>query len=322
MDIARGLAAPLPALARPVATIGGFDGVHRGHQAVLARAVAWARRLGGQAVALTFDPLPKAYFAPDEAHCITSLEHRLLLLGRCAIDLAVVLAFDDALAHMPPETFVRRVLLDWLGARHVVLGFNSTFGHGGQGNADLLRQLQARGLLEVRVPGPIRHGGTVVSSTAIRQAIRAGDLGEAAAMLGRPVALLGTVVPGDGRGRSLGFPTANLDLHHEVAPPAGVYATIAVVRGVRRPALTYIGSRPTFHADRAVPAFEVHVLDLQAELYGLDIEVEFVRKLRDDARFPTREALIRQMDADCAVARELFRSRRPTTGPPGRGPGP
>jgi riboflavin kinase/FMN adenylyltransferase len=307
MKVVRGLRSPLPRLAAPVATIGAFDGVHRGHQAVLAETVAWAKELGGEALAVTFDPLPKAVVGAAEALCITSLAHRLLLLGRHGIAVAVVLEFDAALAALPAESFVQEVLLGWLGARRVVLGFNSTFGRRGEGNADLLRRFEQRGLLEVRTPGPVLHRGRAVSSTLIRQAIRGGQLDEAAAMLGRPVALLGTVVSGDRRGRTLGFPTANLDLHHEVAPPPGVYATVAVLDGVRHPALTYIGSRPTFHPEASEPAFEVHLLDLDADLYGRDLEVEFVHALREDERFPSQEALVAQMRADREAARRLLK---------------
>jgi len=309
MKIVRGLRSPLPSLTTPVATIGAFDGVHRGHQAVLAETVAWARALGGEALAVTFDPLPKAVVGSAEALCITSLDHRLLLLERHGIQVAVVLAFDAALAALPAEAFVHEVLLDWLGTRHIVLGFNSTFGRRGEGNATLLRRFEERGLLEVRTPDPVLHRGGAISSTLIRQAVRDGRLDEAAAMLGRPVALLGTVVPGDQRGRTLGFPTANLDLRHEVAPPPGVYATVAVLDGVRHPALTYIGSRPTFHPEASEPAFEVHLLDLDANLYGRDLEVEFVQALRGDERFPSQEALVAQMRADCEAARRLLEKR-------------
>ena len=311
MQTVRGLFAPLPELRTPVATIGAFDGVHRGHQAVLAETARWACELGGHSLVVTFDPLPKAVVGQGEAVCLTSLEHRLLLLGRCGLDVAVVLAFDATLAQMSPEAFVEDVLLGWLGTRHVVLGFNSTFGRGGRGNAELLRQFEARGRLEARSPAPVRHGGEIISSTAIRAAVGSGGLDQAAAMLGRPFALFGTVVRGDGRGRRYGFPTANLDLHHEAAPPNGVYATIAVLDGVRRPALTYIGPRPTFEPAAQAPAFEVHIIDFAADLYGRDVEVEFVQRLRGDIRFASADALVAQMHADREAALALCHQRGP-----------
>jgi riboflavin kinase/FMN adenylyltransferase len=315
MKIARGLYAPLPPMSRPVVTLGGFDAVHRGHQAVLAETTTWAADLHGEAVVLTFDPLPKAVIGPGEAHCITSLDHRLLLLERCGVDVTAVLDFDQELAAMPAETFVHRVLLGWIATGHVVLGFDSTFGRRGKGNAELLRRFQAQGLLEVRTPEPVCHDGAPISSTLIREAIAEGRLHDAAQMLGRRVTILGTVVPGDRRGRSLGFPTANLDLHHEVAPPAGVYATVACLDGQRHPALTYIGPRPTFHPQATEPAFEVHLLGFQGDLYGRRLEVEFLAVLRGDQRFPSSQALVAQMEADRQAAEDYFRRHPEATEP-------
>ncbi len=308
MNAVRGLFAQLPRLAAPVATLGAFDGVHRGHQRILAETIAWARELGGQAVVLTFDPLPKAVVEPGGALCITSLPHRLALMQRCGLDLAVVIPFDAAVAEMPAEQFVRDVLLGWIGARHVVFGHDSTFGRKAEGNLALLRRLEAGGLLAVRSPGPVRYRGGVISSTAIRQAIAAGDLRAARAMLGRPFSLLGTVVRGEGRGRSLGFPTANLDLHHEAIPPDGIYASLAHFCGETHPSLTYVGRRPTFAADDAATSIEAHVIGLEADLYGLDMEVRFVRKLRDDRRFPSAAALVAQMEADRRAALRACRA--------------
>ena len=317
MNTVRGLFTPLPRLADPVATLGAFDGVHRGHQRILAETVAWARKLGGSSVVLTFDPLPKAVVGPGGALCLTSLPHRLTLMDRLGLDLAVVVPFTAAVAQMPPEQFVRDVLVGWLGARHLVFGHDSTFGRRAEGNLPLLRRLEAQGILAVRSPRPVRHRGGVISSTAIRQAIADGDLRAAAAMLGRPFSLLGTVVRGEGRGRTLGFPTANLDLHHEAIPPDGVYATIARVGPQEElPALTYVGRRPTFDPDDAPTSIEVHIIGLDADLYGLDIEVRFLRRLRGDIRFPTPEALVAQMEADRRAAlAAASRAQRARPGP-------
>ncbi|MFW6162128.1 MAG: riboflavin biosynthesis protein RibF [Planctomycetota bacterium] len=311
MDVVRGLMAPLPALRAPVATLGGFDGVHRGHQRIVGDTVAWARAVGGEAVAITFDPLPKQVVGPGGARCITSLAHRLLLLGRCGVDVAVVLAFDEGVKRLAAEAFVERVLVGWLGARRVVVGRDARFGHGGRGDLALLERMAEAGVLEVCSPEPVRYGGQVISSTAIREAVAEGDLVTAAAMLGRPYGLLGTVVPGHGRGRDLGFPTANLDLHHEALPPHGVYATALALDDRSLPALTYIGTRPTF-ADDAQPSVEVYIIDLDdRDLYGRQLEVVFVQRLRGDRRFPDRDALIAQMEADREAARALFRDRPP-----------
>lgn len=293
-----------------MATLGAFDGVHRGHQRILAETVSWARSLHGQSLVVTFDPLPKAVVGRAGALCITSLPHRLALMERCGLHLAVVVPFDATVAALPAEEFVGRVLLGWLGARHLVFGRDSTFGRGGAGNLRLLRRLEDQGVLSVRSPAPVRYRGKVISSTAIRQAIASGDLRAAAAMLGRPFSLLGTVVPGHRRGRALGFPTANLDLHHEAIPPDGIYATLARVGRKAYPALTYVGRRPTFLRDAAETSIEVHLIGVEADLYGRDIEVQFVAKLRDDQRFPTAQALVAQMEADRAQALALIARQR------------
>ncbi|MFP4056892.1 MAG: riboflavin biosynthesis protein RibF [Candidatus Brocadiia bacterium] len=314
MHTVRGLYAPLPPLAAPVVALGAFDGVHRGHQRILGTARTWAAEMGGESVALTFATLPRAVVGRGGALCITSLPHRLVLLERCGIDVAVVLPFDERVASIPAEGFVRDVLLGWLGARRIVLGRDATFGRGARGDLAVLRRLEARGVLEVRSPPPVYHDGEVVSSSAIREAIAEGDLDQAAALLGRPYSLLGTVEPGAGRGRSLGFPTANLDLHHEAFPPDGVYATVAYVDGRSHPSLTYIGRRPTFEPD-ASPIVEVHVIGLQAELYGRELEVEFIQRLRGDARFHSPQALVEQMRADRQAALAAYAAARDGCGP-------
>jgi len=310
METIHGLFAPLPPIDKPVATIGAFDGVHRGHQAIIATAVGWAREVGGQAVVVTFDPLPKAALGAGEAPCLTSLSHRLLLIERLGGDLAVVLEFDRQLAEMPARKFVEDVLIGWLGARRLVLGHGARFGRGAEGDLAMLRQMAQEGLLEVRTPPPVLHRGRVVSSTAIREAVARGDLDEAAAMLGRPFSLYGTVVRGAERGRSLGFPTANLDLHNEAIPPDGVYATVTTLGSAALPSLTYIGRRPTFEGAQGQRMVEVHILDHTGHLYGRDLEVRFIKKLRDDIRFPTPDALVEQMRADRQAALEAIDHNR------------
>ena len=310
MEIVRGLFAPLPALEEPVATIGAFDGVHRGHQAVIETTVGWAREVGGHAVVVTFDPLPKAVLGAGNAPCLTSLDHRLVLIRRLGVDAAVVLEFDRGLAEMPARRFVEDVLVGWLGARRLVLGQDATFGRGREGNARMLGAMASEGLVEVRTPPPVLHRGQVVSSTAIREAVARGDLDEAAAMLGRPFSLYGTVVRGAERGRSLGFPTANLDLHNEAIPPDGVYATITALGSAALPSLTYIGRRPTFEGAGGQRMVEVHILDHTGDLYGRRLEVRFVKKLRDDIRFPSPQALVEQMKADRQAALEAITANR------------
>jgi len=289
-------------LGRPVATIGAFDGVHKGHQRVLADLRGWARRLDCKALVITFDRNPKALARRTKIPCITSLEHRLVLLERLGIDACAVLRFDARLRRMSARDFVVNVLVEKLRVRGLLLGFNCRFGRNGEGDYALLKELEAEGVCLARQSSrPATVRGKPVSSSAIRDAVESGRLRDAQQMLGRPVALLGTVVHGRGRGTKLGFPTANLDLHHEIKPPAGVYVTTARVGRTWRPALTSIGRQPTFDRRLHKDIVEVFIPGLRRDLYGRDIEVRFVRKLRDQARFASPDMLAEQIRKDRAA---------------------
>lgn len=285
------------------ATVGVFDGVHLGHFVVLRRVVERAVALGVRPAMVTFAGHPKEVLLGRAPATVTSLEHRLLLFERAGIETALVLEFDAALRALTAEEFVRRVLIEGLGLRELVFGFDSKFGRDRGGNpaslAPLAREL---GFGIVEVP-PLRLGGRAVSSSAIREAVGLGDLRGAAAMLGRPVSVLGTVVRGDGRGRTLGFPTANLDLHHELHPPAGVYAAFALLDGSLRPAVVNVGRKPTFGGNEET--VEAHLLDPCGDLYGRDLEIFFLERLRDEQSFPTPEALRTQIAIDAARARAV-----------------
>jgi riboflavin kinase/FMN adenylyltransferase len=304
-------AAPFP---RAIATLGVFDGVHRGHQAVLAETVRWAREAGGTSVVITFDRHPEAVLRKILVSSITSLEHRLSLIEKIGIDAAVILHFDQAMADMEPEDFARVVLVERLGVRGVLLGFNSRFGKGARGDAALLEGIGKRLGFEVRTAKPLLVDGAPVSSTLVRTLITKGELAKAAEFLGRPVSLLGTVVHGEHRGRRLGFPTANLNLHHEVTPPSGVYVCRVLVEGQKRWGLVNIGVRPTFHKDgeAARKTVEVYVDDYDAgeELYGRTIEVEIAAFVRHERRFDSPEALVTQMEKD----RRFLRTFRDSAG--------
>lgn len=302
MEIIRG-AHPLH-LRRPIATLGTFDGVHLGHQRIINEVAAWARSIDGQAVVLTFATHPRSVTAGQPAEFITSLDHRLLLMERLGVHAAMVLEFDRALSDTSAEEFARRYFGELIKARGVVVGYNTRFGKNRSGDVNLLRKLGAELGFEVRQAEPVTLDGRIVSSTAIREEIRQGNLEQAARMLGRPVSLLGTIVHGDGRGHSLGFPTANLDLHHETRPPDGVYAGHTVIHGTTCRVLISIGTRPTFHAPLAPVVVEVYIDGFQGSLYGRDIEVLFIAKLRDQQRFETADELIR------AVRNDIERLRR------------
>ena len=284
----------------PVVTLGVFDGVHRGHRAVLARTREMAARKNGEVVVVTFDVHPRQLTTGRPPPLITSLAHRLLLLSRESVDVTVVLKFDEALRETPAEDFVEHILLGGIGAVGVVLGHDSHFGHDRRGNTDLLRRmLEPRGIPVEGTEPVTLSDGTVVSSSAIRAAVSNGDLDAAARLLGRPPALFGTVVRGDGRGRQLGFPTANLDMRHELRPGRGVYGAKTTIDGTTWPAVVNIGGRPTFTPEADEDTVEVHVLGFAGDLYGRDLEVTLFGKLRDEARFDGPAALRDQITNDC-----------------------
>ena len=299
---------PAPPPGGSVVSIGVFDGVHLGHQAILAANRARAAELGARSTVVTFETHPKGTLLGRAPRTLTSLEHRLELFRRAGIEHTVVLAFDAALRERSAEQFTLETLVGGLGARAFVLGFDSKFGRDRRGTPELLRGLGH----DVQVVDKVEVAGRAVSSTAIREAVELGDLEGAARMLGRPVSVLGTVVQGARRGRGLGFPTANLDLHHELHPPPGVYAGRATRVGggpEQRdlPAVANIGYRPTLAGQRtSEPTLEVHLLDFEGDLYGCDLEFSFLGGLRGEQRFAGPEQLAAQIARDVAAARALL----------------
>jgi riboflavin kinase/FMN adenylyltransferase len=312
MRVLRGRAGVSPDQFRaPVAaTIGVFDGVHRGHLRVIGELVRWAHEEGGDAVVVTFDRHPREVLTGEKPAALASLEHRLVLLERAGVDAALVLPFDEKTAATSATGFVSEVLVGALGAKKILLGANHRFGHGREGDLDLLIKLGPSLGFEAReVPlEPADRAGEVVSSTAIRDAIRDGRLSDAERMLGRPVTVLGKVVQGEARGRLLGFPTANLDLQHEARPPRGVYACLVSEESERKRwlAVVNVGRRPTFHPEADEDLVEAHLLDWKGDLYGKTLEVSFLAKLRDEKRFDGPKALVAQIEADVATARARF----------------
>jgi riboflavin kinase/FMN adenylyltransferase len=305
-------ALPPPGPAGSVVSVGVFDGMHLGHAAILRANVARARELGAVPAVVTFSEHPKQVLLGRSPRTLTSLEHRLELFRRAGIEHTLVLDFDEDLRRVPAEEFTRKVLVEGLGARAFVLGFDSKFGRDRRGTPELLRALGH----DVQVVDKVEIGGRAVSSTAIREAVELGDLASAERMLGRRVSVLGTVVPGDRLGQRLGFPTANLDLHHELHPPPGVYAGRARLLDPGRAAghgaeavhdaVANIGTRPTVGGGEAAMRVEVHLLGFRGELYGRDLEFEFIGRLRDERRFPDLRALADQIGRDVDAARALL----------------
>lgn len=293
-------------------TIGFFDGVHLGHQALIAATRRQALTLGVRTAVVTFDRHPATVVRPDTApRLLTDLDQRLERLAEAEVDLTLVLAFDADRAQERAEDFVGEILVERLATRAVVVGADFHFGHQRRGNVDLLASLGRD--LGFTVQGLTLAGlgdeGTAVSSTAIRRALESGDLTAANAMLGRPHEVRGMVVQGDGRGGSeLGFPTANLAVDEQLQlPAAGIYAGWYVrPDGSALPAAVSLGWRPTFARSSDRPLLEAHVLDFEGDLYGEAGAVRFAARLHDEVRFETVQALIAQIHRDVAATRTLL----------------
>lgn len=292
-----------------VVSLGMFDGVHLGHQAILSANVARARALGAAPTVITFRRHPKQLLLGRAPKTLTTLEHRLDLFARAGIEHAAVLNFDAALRSLTAAEFARQIAVRDLGARYFVLGFDSKFGRDRGGTPEYLRSLG----FEVEVAPKVVIQGRPVSSTAIREAVELGDLPAAAAMLGRPVSVFGRVVHGSNLGHRIGFPTANLNLHQELHPPSGVYACRVHLlgEGTRRPhpGVANIGFRPTVAPEPPRrPQVEVHLLDFEGDLYGRRIELEFVARLRGEKRFAGVDELSAQIARDVEEARRKLQS--------------
>jgi riboflavin kinase/FMN adenylyltransferase len=297
------LAARVP---RAVLTLGNFDGVHRGHQAIIARARADADARHGSVVALTFHPHPLAVIAPGRAPAmVQSLRDRLATLRAAGVDVTVAQRFTRAFSTLDPDAFVERFLLPRIELLHVVVGYNVTFGRGRAGTAETLAALGAKLGFGVDQVGPVRVGDEAVSSSAVRRAIETGDVALAERLSAGPRDSRGRVVTGERRGRTLGFPTANLHSKPGVLLPAdGVYAVRAHVDGTALPAVLNVGIRPTFGELRRT--VEAHVLDWEGDLYGRWLELDLVARLRGEQRFDGPATLVAQITADVAAARAVL----------------
>jgi riboflavin kinase/FMN adenylyltransferase len=291
---------------KPVLALGNFDGLHRGHTKIIERVRRVAAERGATSLVLTFDPHPPRIVRPDKAPpLLMTLEQKLEALDRSGIQGVAIVRFTLELSRWEPEHFVKAVLVDWLRVGEVWVGADFLFGRDRSGNFSILRNLGAQYGFRVEKIDPVRYKDFVVSSTRVRRLVSEGRVDEAGALLGRHVFIDGVVVRGAGRGRELGVPTANLETTNELLPPHGVYATTVTIDGVVRAGVTNIGLRPTF-ADAGRPTIEVHVLDVDTDLYGQTLRLGFVQRLRDERRFPDVDALKAQIDADVRRARRLF----------------
>ena len=294
------------ALRGAVIALGNFDGFHLGHQAVAGEAVRWARAEGRPAIIATFDPHPVRHFKPDALPFrLTTLDQREALFTEAGADAMLVFAFDGAMAATTADSFVRDLLSARLGAAAVVTGEDFTFGRAKGGNINVLREVGAEVGLETRAVGPVLLGGEVVSSSRIREALVSGDPQEAARLLTRPFAIRGPVQHGDKVGRTINFPTANLDIGSYLRPRYGIYAVTGQLPDGRvLMGAANIGIRPTFDPPKEL--LEPHFFDFSGDLYGQEIEVAFHHFLRGEAKIDSLDALVAQMGRDCDEARRLL----------------
>ncbi len=302
---------PVPAALRGcVIALGNFDGVHRGHAELAREAVDLAGTLGRQAAALTFEPHPRSVFKPEEpVFRLTPPAVKTELLGGLGLPLTFVLPFDRAVAAIQAEAFVDDLLLGRLGAAGLVCGYDFHFGQGRAGSPEMLQERCAGQGVSVVVVPPFAWEGEPVSSTLIRTALEQGDVARAAGLIGRPWFVRGVVAHGDKRGRELGYPTANMHLARDCRLKYGIYAVRMKIDGTWHDGVASFGRRPTF--DDGAPRLETFVFDFAGDLYGQQVDVALVAWLRGEAKFDSLEALITQMDADSARAREILSTTPP-----------
>lgn len=289
------------------ATIGSFDGVHRGHQAVIRRLVDGAHQDGVPAVVITFFPHPSVVLRGSNGpFFLTTPEERAALLDALGVDVVVTLRFDRQMATLTAEEFMRW-LSAHLGLQRLFVGYDFALGRGREGNTARLRELGEQLGYTLELTEPYEIGGEPVSSSRIRALLSRGNVSEVTDLLGRPYALSGDIVRGDGRGHGLGIPTANLSVWQErIVPAVGVYATWAMIDGERHAAVTNIGVRPTFENEPVFARIETHLLDFDRDLYGQKLQLEFIEYLRREQRFPSIQALLDQIHQDIARTREVL----------------
>jgi riboflavin kinase/FMN adenylyltransferase len=295
-------------LRNPVLTIGNFDGVHKGHLALFDKVMERAKVIKGQSVVMTFDPHPVKVMSPGNGPpLITPIEQKLELISNTGIDVIICHAFTPEFASMSAEAFVSDILMDRLGVKEIVVGYDYTFGYKRQGDVSLLREMGERLGFRVHVTGPILLDDTVVSSTSIRRFVQQGNLVDAKKFLGRDYQIWGIVIKGKGRGgRLLGFPTANLKPVDELIPMRGVYAVTVRVDDKNYCGVTNIGYNPTFGDDAL--SVETHLLDFSENIVGKMIKIRFIRRLRDEKTFNDAKELTNRITQDIEQARKLMQN--------------
>ncbi|MBA4130192.1 MAG: bifunctional riboflavin kinase/FMN adenylyltransferase [Hyphomicrobium sp.] len=294
-----------PAIRGGVVAIGNFDGVHKGHQALIGEAVKAARERSLPAGVMIFEPHPREFFHPNESHFrLTPLDQKIAVFETMGLDFVVVVPFDAELAKLEHFEFTDNVLAQGLDVRGVVVGYDFYYGRQRRGSPESMILAGIEYDFEVVVVPPVAEGGEVFSSTAIRFKLAQGDVAGAAVELGRRWRVRGRVIGGAKRGTGMGYPTANVPMPKGTALGHGIYAVRAHVGGAVHDAAAYLGTRPTF--DDGMPVLEVFLLDFDGDLYGQEMEVEFIAFIREDRKFDSAEALVQQMDADVAKVRDVL----------------
>ncbi|MGE3524133.1 MAG: bifunctional riboflavin kinase/FAD synthetase [Candidatus Dadabacteria bacterium] len=286
------------------ATIGNFDGVHMGHKRILAAVKQSAAEKGVGSCVITFHPHPQKVLRNIDVPLLLPMRERLRLLEAEGIDYAACYTFTKEIAAMTAEEFVNEILVGRLHIKHLIVGLDFSFGKNREGHAELLRELGEKHGFEIEVAEPFTIDGEVVSSSAIRNLLRAGDMKKAAAFLGYNFYIDGTVGEGEKRGRQIGYPTANLETDWEILPKEGVYATRASVDGVKHDSITNIGYRPTFGDSKLL--IETHIFDFSGNIYNKRLAVEFVRRIRDERRFESVDALVEQIGKDVEQVKQAL----------------
>jgi len=293
---------------KPLVALGVFDGMHRAHTHILKDLVVQSQRRGGTSVVVTFSPHPQG------RKSLYSLEHRLRLMRGLGINICIVIRFNKKFSRVPAEDFVKDILVDKIRAHEIYVGANFKFGRGAKGDVRVLKRLSRIHNFRLRVFKVIKQKNKVISSTRVRKVIAQGKLKTAQDLLSRPVTVLGTVIRGDSLATHLGFPTANIDPHHEVLPPNGVYAIKGMLSKQRLRGVCYIGTKPTLKArmkdirKRRKKYIETYLFNFRKNLYGRYLEIEFIKKIRKEKKFNSLASLVKQVRKDILAAKELFSS--------------
>ena len=292
------------AFEKTVVLIGVFDGLHRGHRYLIRKAVSLSRARNKKSVCVTFHPHPK------KQPCLISLTHRLRLIEELGVDYCLVIKFNRRFSLVTAEDFVKDILVKFFHPEFIFIGENFRFGYQARGTVEVLKALSGTFGFKVRAIKELSAADKKISSRAIRHLIKAGELKEAQRLLGRRVSVLGTVISGAKRGRGLGYPTANINPHHEVLPASGVYAVKIFYREKEYRGICNIGTRPTFDNPEDNQTIEAHLFNFKKNIYGQDLEIQFIRKIRDEKKFPGHSSLVEQIKKDHQKVLRILRNIR------------